>query len=167
MSVTRSGSRVFVDLCIKYPWLALIVVPFAGWIFYDSLGSAKLYEGTREHKPQTMQVQKVYNAAGGLPPDYRAAGRAADGNIEVNLSKHHFEKLKPGNTLEYVATGNSKKPYVTTEIAKLQTGFIRFRAGGLPFNDGMIFASVFGVAAVAWSIGGNFVRQKDSAPESK
>jgi hypothetical protein len=169
---TRGISKYLVELCTRYPQVALIFLPLAGFIVYNGLSDARLAQGTKGHSSIGFHVEQVYNEVERtIFPDYRAAGRVVSTreSKSIPISKNEFRKIKPGDKLHIVATGIEQRPFVTTRYAERQLSFVRFVVGGVPFNDAALFGIIGGLVALGWALFGKQISarlSKSKPPET-
>jgi hypothetical protein len=166
-AATHGLSQALVALCGKYPRVALVVVPFAGWMAYDGLSDASFVQRTAGKQRLTMSVERVYNEVDRpIFPKFRAAGRTTNGPAVVGLSKKEFDTVKAGDGLEIIETGDVGRPFVTRRYADVQRGYVRFSLAGIPFNDAAIFGCMGCLVAIAWAMFGRQIADRLSRSQA-
>ncbi len=153
MHIAFGIAHTLIDVCVKHPKLAFLVLPLPLWFVYFGVSAGLVVKNVAIDCPIRMIVTKVWNVADGRAfPDFMASGRLYRNNqdIEAKLGRKEGKKTKKGDYLSVFRTGNAEQPYVTRQCVD-DVG-IRFTVLGCPFNITAIVASIIALLMIWWGL---------------
>jgi hypothetical protein len=163
----KAFSQSFINFCRRHPKAALLIVPLFVCMAYNGFSTAALVQGTQGREPLKMKIERVYDENSGSigPKKYRADGYvlATRAPVVVPIYRAEFLRLKPGHTLNVVATGQQERPYVKIEYSEKQLQKVYFSIGAFHFNDLALFGCIAALGFMGWAF---FAKPSSDGPES-